>query len=207
MANTTNSPSLEGKSTATDMGRESNITKILVAGSGAVGKTTLVKVLRDDAPLDGSSISQEYHRTPFIELETVKVNSIGGTGSQGLFLMVDVAGQLDLPIHALRDFSKLALGSVEMVLLVFSADDLQSLLDLQNWIELIKTQYVKVPGKNLQFVLIMNKCDLERNIDPSLVSAFMDSEPLISGYFELSCMNGEGLEAVQACLLHLANLK
>ncbi|MHA2423852.1 MAG: GTPase domain-containing protein [Candidatus Thorarchaeota archaeon] len=207
MANTTNSPSLEDKTTVTTMDQGSRVTKVLVAGSGAVGKTTLVRVLRDDTPLDGSSIPQEYHRTPFIELETVKVESIGGTGSKGIFLMVDVAGQLDLPIHALRDFSTLALGSVELVLLVFSADNLQSLLDLKNWVALIKTQYKEVPGKNLQFVLIMNKCDLERNIDPGLVSAFMDSEPLITGYFELSCMNGNGLGEVQACLLHLATSK
>ncbi|MHA1906775.1 MAG: Rab family GTPase [Candidatus Thorarchaeota archaeon] len=207
MANTTNSPSLEDKTTVTTLEQESKVTKVLVAGAGAVGKTTLVRVLRDDKPLDCSFISQEYHRTPFIELETVKVDSIGGTGSKGIFLMVDVAGQLDLPIHALRDFSKLALGSVEMVLLVFSADNLQSLLDLKEWVALIKTQYKEVPGKNLQFVLIMNKSDLERNIDPSLISAFMDSEPLISGYFELSCKNGNGLGEVQACLLHLATSK
>lgn len=201
MANTSNTPPMKENVTQTQILPRSQVTKALVAGSGAVGKTTLVRVLRDGQPLNESIIIQEYHRTPFIELETVKVERIGGTGSKGIYLLVDVAGQLDLPIHALRDLSKLALGGVELVMLVFSAEDIQSLLDLKNWVSMIKTQYKEVPGKSLKFVLIMNKCDLGCNVDFELVSRFIESEPMIAEYFELSCANGDGISELQSWLV------
>ena len=201
MVDTTNSQSLKESTTVPTAGQESHITKILVAGSGAVGKSTLVRVMKDGEPLNRSREPLEYHRTPFLDFQTVGVEKIGGTGSRGIFLMVDVAGQLDLPIHALRDFSTLALGSVELVLLVFAADNLQSLLDLKDWVTIVKTQYKETPGRPLQFLLIMNKCDLERVIDHGLVTKMMESEPLISAYFELSCMSGEGLEGLQSWLV------
>ena len=177
------------------------MTKALVAGSGAVGKTTLVRVLRDSQSLRQSN-QTEYHRTPFLELETVKVERVGGTGSTGIYLLVDVAGQLDLPVHALRDFSRLALGSVELVFLIFSAENVQSLFDLTDWVTLIKTQYKEVPGKNLKFILIQNKCDLGSSIDSELVSRFIESEPLIVKYFQLSCLNGEGISDLQSWLVN-----
>ncbi len=200
MPNTMNTPHLkeELKSSSTEPER-SKITKILVAGSGAVGKTTMLQVLKDNKPLEITAISQEYHRTPFINIETVSVERIGGTGSKGIFLMVDVAGQLDLPIHALRDFSNLALGSVELVMLVLSADNIQTLFDLKDWISIIKTQH---NGKRpLQFVLVMNKCDLEHCIDPGLVKQFMESEPMIVASFDISCKTGEGLDEFQKWLI------
>jgi GTPase SAR1 family protein len=177
------------------------VTKALIAGSGAVGKTTLVRVLSDGQPLNKSNSIQEYHRTPFLELETVKVERIGGTSSKGTYLMVDVAGQLDLPIHALRDLGKLALGGVDLVMLVFSADDIQSLFDLLNWVSLIKEQHEEFPGKPLKFVLIMNKCDLGSCIDSILVRRFIEIEPLIAEYFELSCVNGKGISELQSWLV------
>jgi len=201
MVNTSNSPPVKENIAITPISRTTHVTKALVAGSGAVGKTTLVRVLKDHQSLSHSNHTQEYHRTPFIELETVKVERVGGTGSSGIFLLVDVAGQLDLPIHALRDFSKLALGSVELVFLIFSAENVQSLLDLKDWVSLIKTQYKEIPGKTLRFVLIQNKCDLGSCIDSGLVSQFMEAEPMVSMYFQVSCMSGEGIPELQSWLV------
>jgi GTPase SAR1 family protein len=205
MGNTSNSPPLKENIAVPRLKQGPQITKALVAGSGAVGKTTLVQVLRDNKSLKASNQTQEYHRTPFIELETVKVERVGGTGSSGIYLLVDVAGQLDLPIHALRDFSRLALGSVELVFLVFSAENVQSLLDLKDWASLIKTQYKEVPGKTLQFILIQNKTDLGNCIDSGLVTKFMESEPMISMYFEVSCMSGDGIPELQSWLVENAS--
>ncbi len=205
MTNSTNSPQLTDESkTATTArtpsgGTTTGVMKILVAGSGAVGKTTLLRVLKDNKPLEMTTITNEYHRTPFLNIETVGVERIGGTGSRGIFLMVDVAGQLDLPIHVLRDFSTLALGSVEIVLLMFAADNLQSLLDLRDWVSIIKTQH---NGRTpLQFVLIMNKSDLSMNMDAGLVKQFLESEPMTTAYFEVSCMNGQGIGEFKSWLV------
>jgi small GTP-binding protein len=206
MTNSTNTPELREETRASSpVLPESRVTKILIAGSGAVGKTTLLQVLKDNKPLEIADISQEYHRTPFLNLETISVERIGGTGSKGIFLMVDVAGQLDLPIHALRDFSNIALGSVELVILIFSADSLQSMLDLKDWISIVKTQHRGDPP--LRFVLIKNKCDLDNCIDHSLVEQFMESEPLTDAYFEISCKNGAGLEELQQWLVGITTSK
>ena len=193
MMKTENTPQVDEK--LSTRRQTSKVTKILVAGSGAVGKTTLLQVLKNDELVGSTNISQEYHRTPFLNLETISVERIGGTGSKGIFLMVDIAGQLDLPIHALRDFPKVSLGSVELVMLIFSADNLQSLLDLKDWISLVKVQHKG--SRPLSFVLIMNKCDLDKNIDAGLVKQFMDAEPMITAYFEISCRDGQGLRKFQ----------
>ena len=205
MVDTSNSTPLKENVTVAPVQGRPRITKALVAGSGAVGKTTLVRVLRDNQSLNQSD-QAEYHRTPFLELETVKVERVAGTGSRGIYLLVDVAGQLDLPIHALRDFSRLALGSVELVFLIFSAENLQSLLDLKDWVALIKTQYKEVPGKDLKFILIQNKCDLGSPVDSELVTRFMESEPLIVKYFELSCLSGKGISELQSWLVDNVSL-
>jgi small GTP-binding protein len=206
MTNSTNTPELREETRASSpVLPESRVRKILVAGSGAVGKTTLLQVLKDNKPLEITDISQEYHRTPFLNLETVSIERIGGTGSKGIFLMVDVAGQLDLPIHALRDFSNIALGSVELVILIFSSDNLQSMLDLKDWVSIVKTQHRGDPP--LRFVLIKNKCDLDNCIDPSMVEQFMESEPLTVAYFEISCKDGAGLEELQQWLVEVTASK
>lgn len=181
--------------------RKLGVIKVLVAGSGAVGKTTLVRTLQKGEPLAESDSVSAYHRTPFINLETIGVERIGGTGSKGVFLMVDVAGQLDAPIHALRDLSDIAIKGVDLVLLLFAADNLQSLLDLRDWASIVKSQYVENPSKSLRFVLIMNKSDLDRSIDPGLVEQFMKSEPLAEAYFEISCLDGQGVNNLKDWLV------
>ena len=203
MMKTENKPQVEGRISTTRP--KSHVTKILIAGSGAVGKTTLLQVLKNNELLGSPNISQEYHRTPFLNLETISVERIGGTGSKGIFLMVDIAGQLDLPIHALRDFPKVSLGSVELVMLIFSADNLQSLLDLKDWISLVKVQHKG--AQQLSFVLIMNKCDLDRSMDTGLVQQLMASEPQIESYFEISCRDGQGVKKLQSWLASIIESK
>jgi len=77
MEKTSNSPPVKENMTITPVALRTEVTKALVAGSGAVGKTTLVRVLKDCKSLNQSNHIQEYHRTPFIELETVKVERVG----------------------------------------------------------------------------------------------------------------------------------
>ncbi|MFW9804696.1 MAG: hypothetical protein ACFFFC_18715, partial [Candidatus Thorarchaeota archaeon] len=49
------------------------IRKVLIAGTGAVGKTSFVRVMKNRLPL--SRIEDDttaYRRTPFVELETLR---------------------------------------------------------------------------------------------------------------------------------------
>jgi small GTP-binding protein len=184
--------------------RRSEVTKILVAGSGAVGKTTLVKVLKNGLSLERQGSDHEYHRTPFLELETIRAQELGCGDSSVVLLMVDVAGQLDSPIHAIRDLSKLTITNVNLVLLLCAADNLQSLLDLKEWVSLVKTQNLNQSGKYPRFVIVVNKNDLEINVDLSLVKKIIESEPLIVDHFEISCKTGRGLKEFSAWLVENA---
>ncbi|MFX1441708.1 MAG: GTPase domain-containing protein, partial [Promethearchaeota archaeon] len=166
--------------------------KVLIAGAGAVGKTSLVRVMKHDLPLSGfEDDTTAYHRTPFVELETVKING----STKGVFQMVDVSGQLDSVIHPLRDISRVAMGGVNVVLLMFSGNNVQSLLDLSQWIETLTDYYSNIRSKNMpDFVLLRNKADLDDDIDQTLIDAVMKCHPMICKYHEVSCVTGEGVK-------------
>jgi small GTP-binding protein len=168
------------------------IRKVLIAGSGAVGKTSLVKVMKHNLPLSGiEDDTTAYHRTPFVELETVRIKR---SEEEGVFQMVDVSGQLDSVIHPLRDISRVAMGSVNVVLLMFSGSNIQSLLDLSQWIETLTDYYSKGRSEEMpDFVLLKNKADLQDDIDQTLIDAVMKCNPRICKYHELSCLTGEGV--------------
>ncbi len=178
------------------------VTKVLVAGSGAVGKTTLVKVLKFGQGMDESQTDQKYNRTPFLELETIPVAKWegSGSGSPGSILMVDVAGQLALPLHALRDLTSIALDHLSLVLLVFSADNMQSLIDLKDWMELVKSHFKDRTNETPQFVLLMNKCDLPPVMDRALIEHIRSADPSIIAYFETSCKTGMGISELTVWL-------
>jgi GTPase SAR1 family protein len=174
-------------------GKKLLVRKVLIAGTGAVGKTSLVRVMKHNLPL--SCIDDDttaYHRTPFVELETVRIKC---SEEEGVFQMVDVSGQLDSVIHPLRDISRVAMGGVSVVLLIFSGNNVQSLLDLSEWIEILTDYYSEGRSKNMpDFVLLRNKSDLSDDIDQTLIDAVMECNPTICKYHELSCLTGEGVK-------------
>ena len=149
--------------------------------------------MKHNVPLSGiEDDATVYHRTPFVELETVRVKR---SEEEGVFQMVDVSGQLDSVIHPLRDMSRVAMGSVSVVLLMFSGSNVQSLLDLAQWIETITEFYSGGRSKRMpDFVLLKNKADLHDDIDQTLVDAVMKCNPRICMYHEVSCLTGEGVK-------------
>ena len=165
-----------------------SLRKLIVIGSGAVGKTSLIKVLKANKPLIEFEENFEYHRTLFLELEQIETMN-----GNGVFQIFDLAGQLNLPIHASRDIPRCAFGQVDLVLLFFASDNTQSLLDLQQWINLMQEYYIGVKEALPPFVLVKNKNDLENSFDESLLNILKGLEE-IKNYFEISCLTGEGVE-------------
>ncbi len=107
--------------------KHQSIRKILLVGTGAVCKTSFVKVLKETKALSAMNCyMQEYHRTPFVELETITASSLVDRDIAGVFQIVDVAGQLDSHIHPLHDISHVALGAVDVILVLFATDNVQS---------------------------------------------------------------------------------
>lgn len=167
-----------------------------------MGKTSLVKVLKDTHALSAMGGSmQEYHRTPFVELESIAVSSLTNRDITGVFQVVDVAGQLDSYLHPLRDIPLVAFGGVDVILLLFSTDNLQSLLDLARWIEVIKLYYARSKYELPALVLVKNKIDLKETVDETLVDTLMKSDPDVVQYFEVSCMTGVGFDEISEWLV------
>ena len=107
----------------------------------------------------------------------------------------DLAGQIDLPIHALKDFSHRVLGYADLIILVFSSSNLQSFLDLQEWVKIIDQALIEMSKdkKVPKFLLVQNKIDLPSSVDAQFVNQLMTVDTRISAIFRISCVNGEGL--------------
>lgn len=88
------------------------------------------------------------------------------------------------------------MGGVDLVMLVFDGSNMQSLMELSDWLEAIKESYTdttQIPD----IILIKNKQELPSNIDMGLISSFVESELKIVKYFEVSSMIGMGLPDLQ----------
>lgn len=173
------------------------IRKALIIGSGGVGKTSILSYLSKHIT---QSISDTYQRTLFINFDTVKIIN----DKQQLIGQVqvqDLAGQITLPIHALKDFVTQTIGATDLIFLVFDNNNFQSFLDLQMWIghinaglKLLKTQI------NPMIVLIRNKIDLEQVVDDQIVNKLMEFDERIIHYYSVSCTKGIGFESLQSFL-------
>lgn len=168
------------------------IKKVLITGSGAVGKTSILTALSKNNFLRDAP-NNEYKRTLFINIDNISVTDSKGK-MIGHLQVQDLAGQLSLPIHALKDFAMQTLGATDLIFIVFSNDNLQSFLDLQQWFKLINDglETLKIQP---DFILIRNKIDLMNTIDQTLITDLMQMDPRIKEYFELSCVTGEGFDS------------
>ena len=179
------------------------VRKILILGSGAVGKTSLVKVLKNDKVLqEFKNQDLEYHRTPFLESDTVSARGLVKEDIRGAFQVYDVAGQFDQPFHPLKDLTYTVLSNVDLIILVFSLDNIQSLLDLAQWIKLVNQAAITGLNENpARFILVSNKIDLERTVDDLIIQNILQNEPRIIKYFEVSCMSGFGVDNLKDWLI------
>lgn len=110
----------------------------------------------------------------------------------GVFQFFDVAGQLDLPIHAIRDTPRAVFGKADLVMLVFSNNNIKSLLDIQNWLSLIRNYYEKSNEPFPSFIVVNNKMDLDGTIDSELIQKIKEQD-FVQNYFEISCLTGSGV--------------
>ncbi|MHA2332838.1 MAG: GTPase domain-containing protein [Candidatus Hodarchaeales archaeon] len=176
--------------------------KILLLGSETVGKTSLIKVLKEDKSLDRMEKKDlEYKRTSFFELETITASGLIKSDNDGTFQIWDLAGQFDLPIHPLRDISSSVLGSIDLVILMFSSDNPQTLLDLAQWINIIDEFHKGDLKEDASFILINNQFNLSSETNYGMIEQVMNNEPRIVHLFEISCLTGKGLKELKEWLV------
>ncbi|MDH5401714.1 MAG: GTPase domain-containing protein [Candidatus Heimdallarchaeota archaeon] len=183
--------------------RTKNIRKVLLVGSGAVGKTSIVKVFKEKSSLtDLRDYELKYHRTHFLDLESIKIADLVEKEVEGVITFVDVAGQLDLPIHALRDITRTTLGAVDLVFLVFAQDNVNSFLELSKWVDIIEAEKtVFEEPSEVKYFLIQNKADSSGKIAKTLIDQVIQMKPTILHHFVISCVSGEGIVELQKALV------
>ena len=164
------------------------IRKALFIGSGGVGKTSLLNLIEKHQYVDPNI----YNRTSFINFGTISISD--KIGDIVRIQMYDLAGQINLPIHALKDFSKQTLGATDIIFLVFANNNLNSFLELQKWVDIINDGISSI---NIypKLILIKNKTDLIPQIDKSLINEYLKNS-IFYGYFEVNCLNGNGLNSL-----------
>jgi len=152
--------------------------KVVLAGEGAVGKTTLINRF-----ITGS-FSTDYKATIGVQIYSKKLF----IEEHEVDLQIwDIAGQT-----LFRRFRTKFFGNAKGALLVFDLTVPSSLYNLTNWINDIKQV-----TKNIQFILIGNKRDLTnlQSISKEAIDEFlMRTNSDIKAYYDTSALTGENVE-------------
>jgi len=159
---------------------QKNVCKVVVAGDGGVGKTTLVRRLigRKDA----TSLTRG------LEIESKPFNFNDGTITNIVFW--DLGGQPQF-----RCFQESFFNGAKIILLVFDLNRYTSFHHLQQeWLPIIEKNRC---SKLVIEILIGNKVDLGQTIEDELIQQFADQNNL--KYLKVSAEKGTNFD-------HLVNL-
>ncbi|OLS16466.1 MAG: GTPase Era [Candidatus Heimdallarchaeota archaeon LC_3] len=164
---------------------------VTILGDGAVGKTTLVKLLMNN---EFNIADLKTKRTPFLEVEILKIN-------KEKLLIYDLAGQDNLA-HPLRVLEDQVLGHAHLIIFAFALDRFSSLAHLGSWYLPIKDYYVK-KNKNLpKMILVGTKADQARKLDRVLIDKVLSSTK-IKEYVPTSSVSGDGIPELKQKLFSL----
>lgn len=164
---------------------------VTILGDGAVGKTTLVKLLMNN---EYNIADLKTKRTPFLEIETLKIK-------KEKLLVYDLAGQDNLA-HPLRVLEDQVLGHASLIIFAFALDRFASLAKLGNWYTPIKNYYNKKNKPLPKMILVGTKADQVRKLDQSLIDKVLSSTN-INEYIPTSSVSGEGLPELKEKILSL----
>jgi small GTP-binding protein len=157
--------------------------KVVIAGDGTVGKTSLVRRY-----CEGKFQSARV-ATIGVDFYTQRVALAGGVVKLSIW---DMAGQERFEVVRTGFYR----GS-RAAALVFDVTSIATLGSLKRWREEVLQA---VPDR--PFVIVGNKVDLERTVSPELARAA--AAYLGAPYLETSALSGEGVAAFFECLADLA---
>ncbi len=158
--------------------------KIIIAGEGAVGKTTLINRFVT------GSFTDDYKATIGVAIFSKYVELVD---MNDVYLQIwDIAGQA-----MFRTFRSRFFASSRGALLVYDLTITQTLDSLHNWI----ADITQVTG-NIPMILIGNKSDLAQMIAISddEVTNFLAQHPNITNHYFTSALTGENVEKAFANL-------
>ena len=158
--------------------------KIVVVGSNAVGKTTLLR-----------NISNQYLEKNYIPTLGVNVSNIEhsfinekNNSETTIYLSIwDIAGQFftrNLPIH------KKFYNGATAAFLIFDLTRLESYEDIPEWKKTVEENV----GSCLSTVLVGNKCDLKKDRIVTSEMGLELAKKLDCPYIETSALTGENVK-------------
>ena len=136
----------------------------------------------------------ETKRTPFLEIETIKIQ-------QEKLLVYDLAGQ-DNPAHPLRILQDQVLGHTQLIIFAFALDRFSSLAHLGSWYLKIKDYYLSKQKPLPEMILVGTKSDQPRKLDFTLISKVLTSTE-IETYIPTSSVTGDGIKELKRRILKI----
>ncbi|MBD3194834.1 MAG: GTP-binding protein [Candidatus Lokiarchaeota archaeon] len=163
---------------------DKKVFKIVIAGDGATGKTTISK------RLNGSLNSEEkLQMTTAIEFHSFEI-----TEKDGKAVIWDLAGQ-----EQFRSFQDTFFADADIIILVYSVEWFPSYMNIDSWFSMVNTERVS------KFYLLANKVDIKnRAIRKDEGIEYAKSKGMT--YFELSAKTGEGFKEFQEDLLRTGKI-
>ena len=159
------------------------VLKVVVAGDGAVGKTSLIRRYCE------GKFEHTRVATIGVDFQTQKVELPDQTVKLSIW---DMAGQERFAVVRAGFYR----GS-RAAALVYDVTEPQTLVDLTRWREEVLTAVQEQP-----FLVIGNKIDLERVVPTEEGRAFAES--IGAPYVETSALTGDGVPALFETLANLA---
>ncbi|MFX1394450.1 MAG: Rab family GTPase [Promethearchaeota archaeon] len=157
-----------------------NYFKIILAGDGAVGKTTLSKRLTGTLKRD-----ERIQMTPGVDFHSLKIKK------NVINLQIwDLGGQ-----EQFRYFQNDFFGGATIVVLIYGIDSYNTFKGLSTWLDF-------VPKEMYKYVfLIGNKIDMEdRSVNMEEALKFAEDHGF-GGYYETSALNGVGIDEFELDLV------
>lgn len=156
--------------------------KILIAGDGATGKTTISKKLNGTL-----KEQQELIMTPGIDFHTLEISEDNSEA-----VIWDLGGQ-----QQFRSFQDSFFTKADIVILVFDVSFFETFLNIDSWLSMVNRDKVS------QIYLIGNKVDLDnRAVTREEAEQYAKGHSL--DYFEISALTDTGFEEFKNDLLENA---
>ena len=147
--------------------------KIVIAGDGAVGKTSTAKRLAGNL-----KVNESLKMTPGIDFQSVKIESYKPIDCQ----LWDLGGQ-----EQFREFQDDFFEGATIIIMMFTVDRYSSFMNLKSWLSLIPKNV------DLTYFLLANKIDsLHRVVDRKHAIEFANAHYMT--YYEVSALTGQGFD-------------
>ncbi|MBD3255013.1 MAG: GTP-binding protein [Candidatus Lokiarchaeota archaeon] len=172
---------VEPKSSKIDKYIRKNYMKIILAGDGAVGKTTMGKRLAGNLGTENN-----IKMTPGVEFHSLVIDSYEPIKIQ----LWDLGGQKQF-----RELQDDFFDKATIVILMFSVDRYHTFMNLESWLDLIPSNLLD------KIYLIANKIDSDnRTVPRKKALQFANLHNMT--YYEISAITGRGFEEFQEDLLN-----